>query len=245
MASFDDLGRALRDDAAANAPDASVIDVDAVARAARARRRPRQWAVGALGLVAVLGVGGIAVAAATPPSLIAASESADLESTDLETTGAEDLGAPEADGGARALADWLGSCGAALPAADAQPVGLDLEAQLFSTPSAEGELTGTARVINTGTAPRTVVTRSAAWAVVAQDGVVVGGGSIVGDAARQAELDPGESLELPVSTSTRSCLDGTALAAGEYTVVVFVDTRQSLDEPEAVVISREYPLRLP
>jgi hypothetical protein len=240
MASFDDLGRALRDDAAANAPDASVIDVDAVARAARARRRPRQWAVGALGLVAVLGVGGIAVAAATPPSLIAASESADLEAA-----GAEDLGAPEADGGARALADWLGACGAALPAADPGPIGLELEALLSSTPSAEGELTGTARVINIGTAPRTVVTRSAAWAVVAQDGVVVGGGSIVGDAARQAELDPGESLELPVSTSTRSCLDGTALAAGEYTVVVFVDTRQSLDEPEALVISREYPLRLP
>jgi len=104
MASFDDLGQALRDDADASAPPASRIDVDAVIAAARARRRPRQWGAGALGLVAVLGLGGIAVAAVAPPTLIAASESAGGDDLLLSEGGAVDegVGAPTASGDERA-----------------------------------------------------------------------------------------------------------------------------------------------
>lgn len=243
MASFDDLGRALREDAADNAPPASAIDVDAVVTAARARRRPRQWAVGTLGLVAVLGFGGLAVTAVTPPTFIAAGESADT--ADLESRGSDELGAPEAEGGSPLRSVELPLCGAPAPAPDQGPIGLALEVQVQSDAAAGGPVTGTARVVNTGDEPRTVITRSAAWAWVLQNGVVVGGPSIVGDAARTTVLNPGVSLDLPLSAPTQSCVDGAALAPGDYTVLVIVDTRRSFDEPESLVVGPEQPLRLP
>ena len=90
MTSFDDLGRALRAGASACAPPASRLDVDAAIAAARARRRPRQWGAGALGVIAVLGLGGVAVAAVTPPALIAASESSEGGDQLLSQEGAVD-----------------------------------------------------------------------------------------------------------------------------------------------------------
>lgn len=93
MASFDDLGQALRDDAAAHAPDVTVIDVDAVTRAARTRRRPRLVGAGALALIGAVGLGGVAVAAVTSPTLIAASESAGGDDLLLAEEGAADEGA--------------------------------------------------------------------------------------------------------------------------------------------------------
>jgi hypothetical protein len=239
MASFDDLGRALRDDAAANAPDPSVIDLDAVTRAARARRRPRQWAVGALGLVAVLGVGSVAVAAATPPSLIAAGESADLESA-----GAEELGAPERDGGSPAVAEGLLSCGAVAPAPGQGLTGLALEADLPSGASTGSELMGTARIVSTDAQPRDLITGTEARAVILQDGVVVGESPVVDQAARSATLEPGGSLTIPVRLSTSSCLDGAPLPPGEYTVLTVIDASRSFDEPPSLLIAPEAVLRL-
>ena len=142
MASLDDLGRALRDDADASAPPASRIDVDAVISAARARRRPRQWAAGTLGLVAVLGLGGIAVGALAPPSLIAASESADSGSAG--TAAPESVGADELlsePGTARA--DGLLSCGAVPPAPGQGSVELAAEAVL-----PDGIVVGEATVVD-------------------------------------------------------------------------------------------------
>lgn len=242
MASFDDLGRALRDDAVANAPDASVIDVDAVTRAARARRRPRQWGAGALGLVAVLGVGGIAAAAVAPPSLIAASESGDT--ADLESAGADELSAPESEGGAPARVDGLLSCGSVPPAPGQAPIGLELDVRLSSVGDVGQELTGSVRVINADQEPRTLVTSDEAQAVILQGGTVVGDSVAIDQEARTTVIDPGVSLDLPVLVSTRSCVDGGALPAGEYTVLVVVDTRRSVDEPSTLAIAPAVPLRL-
>ncbi len=140
MASFDDLGRALRDDAVASAPPASCIDVDAVISAARARRRPRQWAAGTLGLVAVLGLGGIAVAAVTPPTLIAASESADGGDLLLSEEGAVD--APDyggGDGGGVAAPATSGDERVAEGRGCDRPSGLAVEFHLPSTAANSGE----------------------------------------------------------------------------------------------------------
>ena len=243
MASFDDLGRALRDDAAANAPRASAIDVDAVTRAARARRRPRQWAAGTLSLVAVLGLGGLAVAAATPPVLIAASESD--ESSELESAGADEmLVDPDAAGGRAARIDKLLACGVAPPAAAQRPTGLALEVLLPSGATAGDEIASTVRVTNVDTEPRTVITRTEAEAVIVRGGVVVGEVTMIGDAQITKTLDPGVSINLPVRVSTRSCSGGAALPPGDYTVLTLVDTRQSLDKPSILAIAPEGQLRL-
>lgn len=243
MASLDDLGRALRDDADASAPPASRIDVDAAISAARARRRPRQWAAGALGLVAVLGLGGIAVGALAPPSIIAANESADTDGTGTaapESAGADEL--LSEPGGARI--DGLLSCGAVPPAPAQGPVGLGAEAELPGAGDAGAALSGTLRLINTGTGPRTVITAREAEAVVLQGGVVVGEATIVDDAAQTAIIDPGVSVDLPVRVSTTSCLDGGALPPGDYTVLVLSGTRGTPDEPPTLAIAPESALRL-
>lgn len=253
MASLDDLGRALRDDADASAPPASRIDVDAAISAARARRRPRQWAAGALGLVAVLGLGGIAVGALAPPSLIAASESADTDGTDTDGTDTDgtDTAAPESAGADELLSepggariDGLLSCGAVPPAPAQGPVGLGAEAELPGAGDAGAALSGTLRLINTGTGPRTVITAREAEAVVLQGGVVVGEATIVDDAAQTAIIDPGVSVDLPVRVSTTSCLDGGALPPGDYTVLVLSGTRGTPDEPPTLAIAPESALRL-
>lgn len=243
MASLDDLGRALRDDADAWAPPASRIDVDAVISAARARRRPRQWAAGALGLVAVLGLGGVAVGALAPPSLIAASESADSGSAGTaapESAGADELLSEPGD----ARIDGLLSCGAVPPAPGQGPIGLVAEAVLPGEGDAGAELSGTLRLINQGTEPRTVITAREADAVVLQGGIVVGEATIAGVAAQTAIIDPEVSIDLPVRVSTIACLDGGPLPPGDYTVLVLASTSVSPDEPPTLAIAPESTLRL-
>lgn len=248
MASLDDLGRALRDDADASAPPASRIDVDAAISAARARRRPRQWAAGALGLVAVLGLGGIAVGALAPPSLIAATESADTDGTDTDGT---DTAAPESAGGEELLSepgdarlDGLLSCGTVPPAPGQGPIGLTAEAEVPSEGDAGAALSGTLRLVNAGTELRTVITAREAEAVVLQGGIVVGEATVVGDAVQTAIIDPGVSVDLPVRVSTISCLDAGPLPPGDYTVLVLAGTRASPDEPPTLAIAAESGLRL-
>jgi len=256
MSGLDDLGRALRDDAAANAPRASVIDVEAVARAARARRRPRVIGLGAVALVGGLGLGGIAVAAVAPPVLIAASESA---------SGAEDAPAPESvdllggegggeegerDGSPPPASDGAAACGAPASAAAPAVEGLRLEVSLPPAappglgPASAPAFTGSARIVNTGTEPRAVVTRPEAVSVLLREGIVVGAASIVGDAGLSTTLDPGAVLELPVRLVTVACTDGAPLPPGDYTVQLRVSLRSTSDGPTTVLVSPALPLRV-
>lgn len=243
MSGLDDLGRALRDDAAANAPRASVIDVAAVTRAARARRRPRLLAVGTLAVVGTLGLGGLAVSTLSPPALIAANEAGDTAADTLAEAPAAESAELEALGGTGPAGNdavdlsgvVLPACGEPVPSALPLVDGLRLEVELPVTApsgstqvgpeaSAEGPM-ATARVVNTATEMRTVLTRPAASATLLRDGVVVGAGSIIGDAGLTATLDPGAALDLPVRLVTVSCTDGAPLTTGDYTVLVQVETR--------------------
>lgn len=236
MSGLDDLGRALRDDAAANAPHASVIDVEAVARAARARRRPRLVGAGALAIVGALGLGGLAVGALTPPALIAASES---QSSTADAPLAEG-GALEAGGVGAGGVEPLGSesdlarvggaplCGEATSIAAEGDDRLRLEVQLPASLPGSGApagvaASGTLRLVNATGDDLRVQSRPEAVAVLVQDGVVVGQSGVVTDVGVSALLAPGASLDLDVRLLTVSCLDGSALPPGDYTVRVSAD----------------------
>lgn len=232
MSSLDDLGGALRDDAAANAPRASVINVDAVTRAARARRKPRQWAVGTLSVVAVLGVGGLAVTAVTPPTMIAA-----IESGDLEVGVAEEESAPLAEGGTGDAPEENGArvgellvCTADTTPLTSSMSGLDA----VITPPAASVVAGepimtTVHVTNTTESTVVFTMRPEATGVVTTDGVVVGMGSIRGDRRVEVRLAPKESTAVPVRLETTDCRDsgGPPLPVGSYTAIVVIDVVDS------------------
>ncbi len=220
MASFDDLGRALRDDALANAPRASAIDVDAATRAARAQRRPRQWAVGTLSVVAVLGFGGLALSAVTPPALIAASESADLEAGAAEFDDGVSATRSEADA---VRGDDLLSCGGAPPepASPRNGLSLDLAAPLTSSANGDSIIT-VARLSNTSTSAVDLVANAGASGVLAESGGIVSAGAVVDDEPLSLSLGPGESRDLPVRLETLDCRTGAPdpLPPGAYSAVV-------------------------
>jgi hypothetical protein len=122
VASFDDLGAALIEDAAANAPRAAQLDIAAAIRASRARRRPRVWAVGVSSVTAVLMAGGIVVATVpAPPTMIAATSDADA----ARSSEADDAGSLSAAGGPESAIE-RGECGAALAPASLDVGGLTL-----------------------------------------------------------------------------------------------------------------------
>ena len=249
MASFDDLGGALRDAAAENAPRASAIDVDAVTSAARARRRPRLWAVGALSFVAALGVGGLAVAAWSPPVLIAASESAD--SADLRAT--DDGVAGQTDGDASAeiatvepTSDLLG-CGTAVPTATQNARGLELELRVAAAAATSADaVEGVAVLTNTGTDSVTVMSRTVAVGVLAQAGIVVGEAAVRDSGALEFLLAPGESRELPVRILISHCDPSTStpFAAGDYAGVALLEIDGSTLGTTELVVAPAATVRL-
>jgi len=257
MASFDDLGRALRDDAEANAPRASAINVNAVISAARARRRPRQWAVGTLSLVAVLGLGGIAVAATTPPVLIAASESAGGDQqplSDESVTAEGGISAPSAntpDSSDQRVGDLLG-CGVVAPATVQEsgglaPGGLTLELRIAPAALASADLIdGVVVLTNTGTEIVTIFSRTEAVGVLAQAGIVVGDGAIRTAVGLEFQLAPGESRELPVRIPIDACdlANSAPLAAGDYTVIALLEVAGSTSGPIEIVMAPAAAVRL-
>jgi hypothetical protein len=232
MSSLDDLEGALRDDAAANAPRASAIDVDAVARAARARRRPRQWAVGTLSVVAVLGFGGLAVTAVTPPTMIAAIESADLEVgvSDAESAPLAEGGTADAPEENEARVGELLVCTADTTPLSSTMSGLDAVITPPATSVVAGEPIKTT-VLLTNTTDSTVAftMRPEATGVVTTDGVVVGTRSILGDSGVEVRLAPKASTTVPVRLETTDCRDsgGRPLPVGSYTAIVVIDVVDS------------------
>ncbi len=238
MASFDEIGKALRDDAVANAPRASAIDVDAVTHAARARRRPRQWALGTLSVVAALGVGGLAVVAGAPPVMIAATESAD--STDLMV--AEEGVAGQADESERAQV--IVECGGAPPPRVDETEGLLLEAELAARAPANGQsIEGTIELTNTSASAVSISTRPTVGGVLVLEGVRVGSDSVIDDVGLATELQPGQSLRLPLLVETTECATGAPLAAGDYLVRIEIEVVDST-ATDTTIVSSEIGLRL-
>jgi len=223
MSSLDDLGRALRADAEANAPRGADIDLDAVVRASRARRQPRQWALGAMVVVATVGIGGASIAALSPPpAMIAASESADEASSD-------DVFSLESDGGAlndnrAAEYDCL------QPTTEVVETHTPLTLEVRFAPTTvivDGEITGEVRMLNVGSSTVRVWADMSPFVTLSQNGLTLWRTPVIGSAAVDRQLAPGDSIDFAVQLAAVVCdpsaegwpLDATGLqvvAPGEY-----------------------------
>lgn len=215
MPTEDDLRTLL---ASVDAP--KPIDADAVIRRSRLRRLPAQLGVGAVGVLAVAGVGVLALPALTPPPhQTAMSEPAPaLESNESADTGIQSL--------KRDPFAYL-TCGATVPESTGSMYGLDavFDGATFTITNASPD-----RVTGTFGVPSVTVT---------QDGVTVShSGRAVIMIANMLDLAPGQSMQLPISVPTTACVPGEEepgpdpLPPGDYEVIVSIDFVPDVPDPD-------------
>lgn len=223
MSIEDELGAALRHEAQAS-PTGAGLDARAAIAGSRARRRPRVAVATTASALAVVGV----LAIATPVvigSVGVASSSSEVSSLG-EADGAPASGdrIPSTDGGvagiSRAPAERIAMCESTLPTATASTSGLVLELELPGEVVAGGEATGVARLTNPTDATITGWTTSVVPTFLAVDDIVAWArpGS-AGALDTRVVLDPGASVELPVSIVAARCTvddDLVALQTGAY-----------------------------
>lgn len=251
MSSLDDLGRALRADAEANAPRGADIDVDAVVRASRARRQPRQWALGAVVVVAMVGIGGASIAALSPPpAMIAASESADEASGD-------DVFSLESDGGASGDSrvtyyDCL------QPITDVGETHAPLTLEVRFAPTTvidDGEITGEVRMFNAGSSTVRVSADMSPFVTLSQNGLVLWRTPVIGSAAVDRQLAPGDSIDFVVQLAAVVCdpsaegwpFDASGLqvvAPGEYELSATIGVAVDNDANRLTLTSPQQTIRL-
>ena len=220
------------------------LDASKIVSKSRRRRLPQQLAVGAFSVLAISGVGALALQTTqlTPPTTVAG-----VESTANDTAG--DGGAESAqiaDTSKRAPADKLNLCGAT--AAEPVPGGYGLTLDITfptDTPAGTDSVQGTVRMTNTGTQTVTGSTGARPAITLSQDGLVLwhsNGPTVL--PLVTVDLDPGESLEYAASFTPVACgveddlaeafREGLpALPAGDYELSAAIDF--SADEPSAEV----------
>lgn len=242
------LARALREDAAANAPGASAIDVAEATRRSRARRLSAQLALGAAAVVLVLGVGVVAVDGIAPPAFIAADGARDES--------AEQPGGGDSTGGEAAPSAPVARCGASVDDAvgdegeAAGMPGLRLEIELPERAEGDGDaIEGTILIVNDGSR-RVTGTASAPPTVVASRDGVARWTSAVGAAdsstAIEFDLESGESTALPVRIRLVACdaaddgssSDG-APPPGEYELSAFLTVTPSTAGADPIRVTNE------
>lgn len=253
------LSRALREDAAANAPGASEIDLAAVTRRSRARRLPGQLAIGGAAAIIVLGLGVAVANGSAPPSpSVIAADGAQGESSDGDVeagSGADGVATPDA---AIDLAPYtkVNGCGGAVAEFVPGKAGLVLDVA-FPARAAIGdgsrEIAGLVRIVNTST-ERVVGAATAVPAVtLSQEGVTLwhtNGPSI--RSVAELDLDPGESFEyvagfLPVvcddedelRESFRGALPAVSAGGFEVSAVIGFHAGDGLSQPVLVTSERE------
>lgn len=232
MATEDDLRRLL---SGADAPHS--IDPAAVIRASRRRRLPAQLGAGAVGVLAIAGIGVLAV-----PAIVTAPQTATMSDS-----------APAMEGGSVADSElqqlkrdpyaYL-TCGAAVPEALGSMYGL------------EASFDGSTLTVTNASSERVTGTFGVPSVTVAQNGVTVShSGRAVILIANVLDLAPGESLQQPIIVPTTACepgMDepGTApLPAGDYDVVVSLDFVPDAPNPDLpaltdLVATAPVPLRV-
>ena len=214
MPDENDLRRLL---AAADAPHQ--LDPAKIVARSRRRRLPRQLAAGAIGVLAIAGVGVLAVNVSTlqNPAFTSADESSMSDS--VPESGSE-LEASKQGG-----ADTLNVCGAPIAAVDPTRSGLMLTVELPSIAPAGEPVEGVVRMTNASSESIDGFAFVPPTIAVSNPDVVVALGTadpLPGDAA--VSLAPGESLEYPVTLSLSSCAtEGEPLAPGPYVVSAAVD----------------------
>lgn len=215
----DDLRRML-----ANAhPNAMrPLDADRVIARARRRRLPRQLAAGAVGVLAIAGVGVLAVSvpSLTQPSGISADQAQVMESAPSEGT---DTIAPMSK---RIGAEDLNSCGEIRATPDPSGYGLELTVQFpaeasVSSPTIDGIVTMT----NTSAEPVSGITAIGPTVTVSENDLVVAVSAPSDYAEEMVDLQPGESLEYAASFVPARCDVATTepLPTGNYELSGAID----------------------
>lgn len=242
MSGFNDLGRALRDDAERHAPRADSFDVDALTRAARAKRTPRLWAATALAAAAVVGIGGVALGlpGLSAPELLAGGASSADESATLES--AEDAGAPAGGDGDRERFGSL-SCGATIASLQQGAPGADLSLQLDdlslgSRDATTAVMTGSLLISNDSEAAvRLDDVGSPEFALVDEFGTITATARLEEPIGVGLEVPPGGELTIPFASTVTTCDGETPLLglAGPSAIAVLslssgtlVSTQQSI-----------------
>lgn len=234
MPDENDLRRLLSETDAPHTLDAAKI----VARSRR-RRLPRQLAAGAVGVLAIVGVGVLAinVPALRNPAYTSADQSTMFESAPESEAG----GGAELDTIKRGGADTLNVCGAPLAEVEPSRYGLELtvEAPPVVSPAAS-LVNGVARLTNTSTEPVDGFIATGPTLTMSFGNVVVAQGApfyVRGDGA--VSLQPGESVEYTVQLDLMSCsADGVQLLSpGDYELSAAVDFTPAELAPDEPVIA--------
>ena len=228
MVDHNDLRKMFAESEAPNTLDAARIITKS-----RNRRRPRQIAAGAIGALAIAGIGVLVT-----PSLIGVNTGVTLISQGSGAASDSDssVPAPEAFAQKRAPADRINLCTAPLSEVAPSFYGLQLDAEFpASAPADGGPITGTVRLTNTSTERVTGYTAASPAMTLSQGGVVLwhSNGPMIMSAVL-VDLAPGESLEYTASVTPVSCSVDDDLAegfpeglpsvpAGEYQLSALID----------------------
>ena len=209
------------------------VDPQLVIARARSRRLPRQLAAGAVGVLAIAGVGVLAVnvPSLTQPTGISADQAQVMESAPNEGADAE---APMSK---RLGAEALNTCGEIRATPEPSRYGLELTVQFPAVAAVSSStIDGVVTMTNTSTETVEGVTAIGPTVTVSDGGVVVAVAAPSDYVGAMVDLQPGESLEYAASFVPASCDVGAteALPAGRYDLsgaIDFTPDGLGTDEP--------------
>jgi hypothetical protein len=233
---------------------AQPLDADEIVRRSRRRRAPRQALVGGAAVLAVgaiVAVGGFGVfgsggggsdgsgsadSGSSVTSMSGSSGGESVEVPDSPPFAAPDAAqAPTSDGIGRAPADRINLCEGTLAEVAPSTTGLELVPHFPATASADGTVSGTVTMTNTGESTFSGSTAAFPAITLSQDGVVVwhsnGPTAMV---AATVRLAPGESMDYPATFEPVRCTvaddsaesfraDLPPLEPGEYEASALID----------------------
>lgn len=205
------------------------IDPATIVSRSRRRRLPRQLAAGTFGVLAIAGVGVLAVNVST----LQGPASTTAEQATMSDSAPESSSGLEFD--KRGGADVLNACGAPLAVVDPSRYGLELTVQEPTGSVATEALDAVVVLTNTSAEAVDGFAALAPTLTMSRDNVVVAQGTAAaldGDGALQ--LEPGESVEYPVRIDLTSCsVDGVQVPApGTYDLSAAVDFAPAEPRPD-------------
>jgi hypothetical protein len=224
----------------AQQPAVGSVDARAVIRRSRARRLPKQLAAGAIGALAVVGIGVIGVQSLTPqPQSTVMLEQGDSAAPTEEF-------APDA-AIKRAPAERLNLCEGTPAEVEPSRYGLRLDVAFPGNAPATGSpVSGVVRLTNTGPDRVIGTTAIAPSLTVSQDGIVLWHSTGAVDAAAVVvDLEPGQSLEYTASFTPVRCEveddaretfrpDLPPLAPGAYELSAAIDFAPGPSMPQGI-----------
>lgn len=220
--------------ASADAPNS--LDPAVVIRRAKRRRLPQQVAAGAVGVLAVAGIGVLAVNLSSLSSPLATTSDQSALSDEAADAPSDEFLTQK-----RLGADAINVCGAVPAAPEPSRYGLELTVDFPDVaPANAAAVDGQVTMTNTSAEIVSGMTAIAPTVAVIQDDLVVALSGPAEYAVQMIDLAPGQSVEYATSFSPVQCsADGDAgdnapLEAGDYELTALVDftpAELGADEP--------------